>query len=211
MSPSNGAKAQPRIDPPSTCHACPRLVRFRRENEQKYPEFHNAPVMTWGAPDAPLLIVGLAPGLKGANRTGRPFTGDASGDLLFGSLFRAGLAVEKSDEVILQGCAITNAIACVPPQNRPIGEEVANCRRYLAVKLTFPRTVLALGRLAHDSVLKALDVRIAGHRFSHGALAQISDIKLISSFHPSRYNVATKRINAEMMDAAVDECLKSMK
>lgn len=164
--------------------------------------------MTWGASYAPLLIVGLAPGLKGANRTGRPFTGDASGDLLFESLFRLGLAGKEDDEIILQGCAITNAIACVPPQNRPIGEEVANCRGYLTAKLTFPRTVLVLGKVAHDSVLKAMGVRLTDYRFSHGAVAQIAGKKFVSSFHPSRYNVTTKRINTEMMDAVIRECLK---
>jgi len=196
-----------RSDPPKSCRKCARLVAFHRENRRKFSDFHNAPVMTWGAVDAPLLIVGLAPGLKGANRTGRPFTGDASGELLFGSLLRAGLATEDKGEFSLIGCAITNAVACVPPQNKPTGEEVANCRPYLAAKLKMPRTVLALGKLAHDSVLKALGLRLNAHPFAHGAVAQIEGIKLVSSFHPSRYNVSTKRINAAMMDVAIGECL----
>lgn len=184
-------------------------MAFRQENRQKYPDFHNAPVVTWGDPDAPLLIVGLAPGLKGANRTGRPFTGDASGDLLFGSLKRAGLAVETKGDIALQGCAITNAVACLPPQNKPSGAEAAACRPYLTAKLTNPKVVLALGRLAHDAVLRALNLRIAAHPFSHGAIADLGYIMLISSYHPSRYNVSTKRINSEMMDAAVMRCVEA--
>ena len=178
-------------------------MAFRQENRRTYPDFHNAPVVTWGEPDAPLLIVGLAPGLKGANRTGRPFTGDASGDLLFGSLKRAGLAVDSNDDIVLQGCAITNAVACLPPQNKPTAAEVTACRPYLAAKLKSPRVILALGRLAHDAVLRAVDARLADHPFSHGATAEIGEITLVSSFHPSRYNVSTKRITAEMLDSAV--------
>ena len=154
-------------DPSSTCRKCPRLVSYRRENRKTYPDFHNSPVMTWGAVDAPLLIVGLAPGLKGANRTGKPFTGDASGDLLFDCLTRAGLAKERAGKIVLQGCAITNAVACLPPQNRPTGAETSNCRPFLSAKLKSPRTVLALGKLAHDSVLRALEAKIANYPFAH--------------------------------------------
>ncbi len=193
-------------DPPLTCRKCPRLVKYRRDNQKAYPDFHNGPVVTWGAVDAPLLIVGLAPGLKGANRTGQPFTGDASGALLFDCLKRAGLAKEQVEEITLNGCAITNAVACVPPQNRPNGAEASNCRPFLSAKLKCPRTVLALGKLAHDSVLRAIGARIADHPFSHAAVAQIGEITLVSSYHPSRYNVSTKRINADMLDAALAKC-----
>jgi uracil-DNA glycosylase family 4 len=181
-------------------------VAFRRENKAKFPDFHNAPVETWGAAEAPLLIVGLAPGMKGANRTGRPFTGDASGELLFGSLLRAGFAVEEGGEIVLRNCAITNAVACVPPQNKPIGSEVAACRPYLTAKLAGPRVVLALGGLAHDAVLRALDMRRAACPFSHGAVAKVGRVTLVSSYHPSRYNVSTKRIDAAMLDAAIAAC-----
>lgn len=198
----------PRTDPTAGCRKCPRLVAFRRENKVAYPAFHNGPVLTWGVADSRLLIVGLAPGLKGANRSGRPFTGDASGDLLFASLFRAGLASQAGGAVSLHDCAITNAVACVPPQNRPTAEEVATCRPFLAAKLKKPRVVLALGKLAHDSVLRALEARVADYPFSHGAVARIAQVMLVSSYHPSRYNVSTKRINAEMMDAAVGLCLR---
>ena len=194
-------------DPAPTCRKCPRLVKFRRDNQKTYPDFHNAPVMTWGAVDAPLLIVGLAPGLKGANRTGRPFTGDASGDLLFDCLTRAGLAKERAAQIILNGCAITNAVACLPPQNRPTGAEASNCRPFLSAKLKSPRTVLALGKLAHDSVLRALGVKIIDHPFAHAAISEIDAITLVSSYHPSRYNVSTKRINAAMLDVALVKCL----
>jgi len=197
-------------DPSSTCRKCPRLVEYRRENRTVYPEFHNAPVMTWGAVDAPLMIVGLAPGLKGANRTGKPFTGDASGALLFECLIRAGLANERANEITLIGCAITNAVACVPPQNRPTGAEASNCRRYLTAKLKSQGTVLALGKLAHDSVLRALGARIADHPFSHSAVTEIDGATLVSSYHPSRYNVSTKRINAKMLDAAIAKCIAAI-
>ena len=204
------SKTGPRAEPPAGCGKCPRLVAYRCENARAYPDFHNAPVMTWGAADAPLLIVGLAPGLKGANRTGRPFTGDASGDLLFGSLERAGLAVREGGEMVLRHCALTNAGACLPPQNKPTGAEITACRPYLAVRLVGRRVVLALGRVAHDSVLRALGERVAGHAFKHGAEAQIGDLVLVSSFHPSRYNVQTGRMNAGMMDAAVGLCVTRM-
>jgi len=196
-------------DAPPTCRKCPRLVKYRRDNKKTYPDFHNGPVMTWGAVDAPLLIIGLAPGLKGANRTGKPFTGDASGDLLFECLIRAGLASEQAGEIKLAGCAITNAIACVPPQNQPTGAEASNCRPYLGAKLTAERTVLALGKLAHESVLRALAARVADHPFAHAAVTKVDPIRLVSSYHPSRYNVATKRINAEMLDEAIGKCLLS--
>lgn len=199
-----------RTEPPPGCRKCPRLVAYRRENRVAYPDFHNAPVMSWGAADAPLLIVGLAPGLKGANRTGRPFTGDASGDLLFGALERAGLAIHEDGEMVLRRCALTNAVACLPPQNKPTGVEITACRPYLKARLTGRRVVLALGRVAHETVLRALGERVAAHRFSHGAEARIGDLTLISSFHPSRYNVQTKRIDAGMMDAAVQACVARM-
>ena len=197
-------------DPSPTCRKCPRLAAYRRDNQKTYPDFHNGPVMTWGAVDAPLLIVGLAPGLKGANRTGQPFTGDASGDLLFECLIRAGLAKSDAGEITLEGCAITNAVGCVPPQNRPTGAEASNCRPYLSAKLKSPRTVFALGKLAHDSELRALGARIADHPFAHAATTTIDEIALVSSYHPSRYNVSTKRINAEMLDAAIAKCIDAI-
>ena len=194
-------------DPSPTCRKCPRLVRLRKDNKKAYPDFHNGPVMTWGAVDAPLLIVGLAPGLKGTNRTGQPFTGDASGDLLFDCLTRAGLSNKRAGKITLKGCAITNAVACLPPENRPTGAEASNCRPYLSAKLQSPRTVLALGKLAHDSILRTLGARIADHPFAHAAVTKIDAITLVSSYHPSRYNVSTKRINAEMLDTAIAKCV----
>lgn len=194
-------------DPSPTCKKCPRLVTFRKDNQIRHPDFHNAPVMTWGAVDAPLLIVGLAPGLKGANRTGQPFTGDASGALLFDCLKRAGLASERSGKIRLTGCAITNAVACVPPKNRLTAAEAENCRPYLQAKLASARTALALGKLAHDSILRALNARISDVPFAHAALAGIGAVTLVSSYHPSRYNVSTKRIDAAMLDAAISKCL----
>ena len=181
-------------EPPADCTRCSRLTMFRRENRQRFPDFHNGPVPSWGTPDAPLLIVGLAPGLKGANRTGRPFTGDASGDVLFDALVRAGLATLDGDEIHLHGCAITNAVACVPPQNRPNAAEVANCRSFLTARMKAGvRVALALGHIAHDAVIRSLGARPSSHRFGHGAETRIGALRIVSSYHPSRYNVATKR------------------
>lgn len=154
-----------------------------------------------------MLIVGLAPGLKGANRTGRPFTGDDSGALLFDVLLHCGLAAKSDGEIVLRGCAITNAVACVPPENRPTGAELANCRPWLKKKLDAgPEVVLALGRIAHDSIVRASGVRVADYRFAHGSDHALPDVRLISSYHPSRYNVATKRIDFRRLNSVVSKC-----
>ncbi len=204
------------FDPPKSCTRCPRLAGFRRENRTLYPDFHNAPVGLWGDRDAPLLIVGLAPGLKGANRTGRPFTGDASGALLFASLLRIGFASRNNAQsggggtMSLHNCAITNAVACVPPKNRPTAQELSNCRPYLAAQLKAPEVVLALGRVAQEAVLKVSGQKPCEYPFGHGAAYRIGAQILICSFHPSRYNVATKRINEAMMDEVLMLCKKKL-
>ncbi|MBZ8131896.1 uracil-DNA glycosylase [Afifella sp. IM 167] len=186
-------------EPSADCPLCPRLAAFRQEWREKEPAWHNAPVPTFGAGDAPLLIVGLAPGLRGANRTGRPFTGDFAGDLLYATLIEYGFArgeyrADPEDGLTLTGAAITNAVRCVPPQNKPVGAEIATCRPFLSATIDAnPKiaAVLALGRIAHDSVLRALGVRLRDAPFGHGAVHELDGLRLYDSYHCSRYNTNT--------------------
>jgi uracil-DNA glycosylase family 4 len=200
--------ATPEI-PPRDCARCPRLVAFRAENRQAWPEFHNGPVESFGPLSARLLIVGLAPGLKGANRTGRPFTGDYAGDLLYPTLVAHGFArgaygARADDGLALVDCRITNAVRCVPPQNKPTGEEVASCRPFLAAEImAMPRlqTLLALGVVAHNSVLAALGHRQNHCKFAHAARHDLpANLTLADSYHCSRYNTNTGRLTVEMFD-----------
>lgn len=201
--PSGGARPAP----PPDCPACPRLAGFRRENRAAFPAFHNGPVPSFGPADARLLVVGLAPGLKGANRTGRPFTGDYAGDLLYATLLRFGFAQgayggRADDGLRLLDCRIANAVRCVPPQNKPVGAEISRCRPYLAAEIgtaPAPRAILALGRIAHDSVLVALDCRRADFPFGHGRKHSVqAGIALFDSYHCSRYNTNTGRLTEAM-------------
>lgn len=195
------------IEPAPDCRACPRLAAFRDDNRRAQPAWHNAPVPAFGPLDAAVLIVGLAPGLRGANRTGRPFTGDFAGDLLYPSLIEAGLAAgayaaRPDDGVDPADCRITNALRCVPPANKPIGAELANCRPYLAAEIaTMPRlrVILALGRVAHEAVLRALGLKLGAHGFAHGAVHDLPrERTLFDSYHCSRYNTNTGRLTPEM-------------
>ena len=189
------------VSPPRDCPQCERLTAFRVANRAKYPDFSNAPVESFGDPAARLLVVGLAPGLKGANRTGRPFTGDYAGDLLYQTLGALGLAQgtydrRPDDGLILRDCAIVNAVRCVPPQNKPTPEEIGNCRAYLRLAIeSLPRlqAIVALGRIAHESVLRTLGRRLAAHPFAHGACHDLGTDKpkLFDSYHCSRYNTNT--------------------
>jgi len=189
------------VGPSRDCPNCPRLAAFRAANRAAYPDWSNAPVASFGRPDARLLIVGLAPGLKGANRTGRPFTGDYAGDLLYNALLSFGFALGKYDRrpddgLELDDCAIVNAVRCVPPQNKPTPLEIASCRTYLKASIAaLPdlRVVLALGRIAHESALHALDARLASFPFAHGARHPIrtGGPILFDSYHCSRYNTNT--------------------
>ena len=164
-----------------------------------------------------LLIVGLAPGRSGANRTGRPFTGDSAGGFLFEALLRAGLARgtyggSAADGLTLTGVMVTNAVACVPPQNRPLADEIANCRLFLAARIkSMPRlaAILTLGRVAHESTLRALDERPSAHPFSHGAMSQVAGLRLVSSYHCSRLNLNTGRLDAEKFDAVLADVMVS--
>jgi uracil-DNA glycosylase family 4 len=195
--------------PGKDCPLCPRLVAFRRANRAQFPDWHNAPVPSFGGPDARLLIVGLAPGLRGANRTGRPFTGDWAGDLLYGTLLRFGLAcgryAERTDDgLALVDCRVSNAVRCVPPENKPTGGEVAACRKFLKAEIeSLPRlkVVLALGSIAHGAVLAALGQRKSACKFRHGAMhAMESGLTLADSYHCSRYNTNTGKLTTAMFE-----------
>ncbi len=188
------------------CRRCQRLRHHIKQLRSRFPDYHNAPVPAFGDPAARLLIVGLAPGLHGANRSGRVFTGDASGDLLFATLYRFGFcnrpkSLSLADGMRLDDCWITNAVKCVPPQNRPNRTELTRCRDYLRAELAVlrPTVVVALGRVAHDSVLRALGLPLASYAFAHGAEhAFDGGPLLIDSYHCSRYNIQTRRLTVEM-------------
>ncbi len=201
------------IDAPAhDCAMCPRLAAYRATNAEAHPDWFNAPVPSFGPLDARLLIVGMAPGVKGANRTGRPFTGDHAGMLLYQTLLKFGLAqgqygAEASDGLRLADVRITNAVRCVPPQNLPEPLEVTTCNRFLQAELQTlgsVRAVLALGVLAHAAVLKACGVPASRIRFRHGAIHEMPDgLILANSYHVSRYNTNTGRLTTEMFEAAV--------
>ena len=200
--------------PGHDCPVCPRLVAFRQANRTAEPDWHNAPVPSFGADDARLLIVGLAPGLKGANRTGRPFTGDYAGDLLYATLKKFNFAAgdygrSPDDGFRLIDCRITNAVRCVPPENKPTPAEIAACRPFLVEEIaSLPRlrAILALGSIAHASVVKTLGERLALRPFKHGSLHTLEGgLLLADSYHCSRYNTNTGRLTAEMFEAAVGE------
>ena len=188
-------------EPALDCPLCPRLVSFRRELQAQYPDWSNAPVRSFGSLDARLLIVGLAPGMRGANRTGRPFTGDYAGDLLYSTLLEFGFAqgtyrADPNDGLHLVDCRIANAVRCLPPENKPVPAEFTNCRPFLQAELAvMPRleTIVALGKGAHDQVLRALTVRPAGaYPFIHGRLHRLPiGLTLADSYHCSRYNTNT--------------------
>lgn len=196
---AKSALPTPAGDPGRNCALCPRLAGFRADNREMAPDWHNAPVPSFGAVDASLLVVGLAPGLRGANRTGRPFTGDYAGDLLYATLKQFGFAkgdyaADPNDGLELVGARITNAVRCVPPQNKPLPVEMTNCRPFLAhVIAEMPRleTIVALGRIAHESTLRALGQKLSQHPFGHGACHQIGALRLFDSYHCSRYNTNT--------------------
>ena len=201
------------LQPDKDCALCPRLVGFRSQNQSKYPKFHNAPVESFGGLDARLLIVGLAPGLKGANQTGRPFTGDYAGDLLYATLLKFGFAAGRygarpDDGMRLIDCRVTNAVRCVPPENKPVGAEVAACRPFLQREIAAMNnlhTVIALGGLAHGAILAGLEVRKADHPFGHCAVHKVvaggRSLTLTDSYHCSRYNTNTGRLTTEMFEA----------
>ena len=195
------------------CQRCPRLSAYRIEQKVRFPSYRCLPVAGFGNPDARLLVIGLAPGLHGANATGRPFTGDASGDLLFATLHKYGFASSStshlsSDNMQLIDCRITNAVKCVPPANRPTTSEINHCKRFLhdEISMMMPGSVLlALGTIAHRATLKALDLTQAQYRFYQRAEYELPNgLKLIDSFHPSRYNQNTGKITPKIFGNVFD-------
>jgi uracil-DNA glycosylase family 4 len=206
--------------PARDCPLCPRLVEYRRANRAANPAWHNAPVPSWGPTDAPLLVLGLAPGVRGANRTGRPFTGDYAGKLLYGTLLKFGVArgefrEDPNDGMELLGCRIANAVRCVPPENLPTPAEIRTCNGYVKSELAgMPklRAVLALGVVAHAALLRAKEIPASRHRFAHGAIATLPDgLLLADSYHVSRYNTSTRRLTPEMFETAVATLLARLR
>lgn len=196
-------------EPERDCPLCPRLVEFRESIRAREPDWFNAPVRSFGDRNAALLIVGLAPGLQGANRTGRPFTGDYAGDLLYATLIAFGFAkgvyqARPDDGLTLVDCRISNAVRCVPPQNKPLPVEIRTCRQFLSATFAdMPRlrAIVALGRVAHDSTVKALDLRAVAAPFSHGAVHDAGAVKLYDSYHCSRYNTNTGVLTPAMFES----------
>ena len=200
-------------EPSPDCAFCPRLRDFRNHWRGREPTWHNAPVPTFLPPEGPkavrLLIVGLAPGLRGANRTGRPFTGDYAGDLLYATLMKFGFArgsyaAHPEDGVELVGTAISNAVRCVPPENKPVPAEINTCRQFLSAefaRLPNLSAIVTLGAIAHQSTVKALGQRIAAYPFAHGASYRIGHLTLTASYHCSRYNTNTGVLTPEMFEA----------
>jgi uracil-DNA glycosylase len=206
--------------PAPDCVLCPRLAAFRDEHAAKFPDWHNAPVASFGDADAALLIVGLAPGLRGANRTGRPFTGDWAGQLLYPTLLKFGLATGPYDErpddgLRMVNARITNAVRCVPPQNKPTGDEAKACRPFLVSEIAGManlKGILALGGLAHNAVLTTLGEKRAAFKFAHGAVHALSnDLWLADSYHCSRYNTNTRRLTTEMFEDVVGATAERVK
>ena len=194
-------------EPPYDCDLCPRLNSFLKELRTTYPDYHNGPVPSFGDPDPKLLIVGLAPGMHGANRTARPFTGDWAGDLLYSTLDKFGFSEgtyggEADDGLTLKSALITNAVRCLPPQNKPVGAECAACRPFLTEQirsLQNLRAIMTLGKISHDNTVRALGLKLKDYPFGHHKIYEVErGIKLISSYHCSRYNTNTKRLTEEM-------------
>lgn len=204
-------------EPARDCPLCPRLVAYRRDNQAAHPDWFNGPVPSFGNADARLLIVGLAPGVQGANRTGRPFTGDFAGDLLYSTLHDFGFSKGKfdarpDDGLTLVDAMISNAVRCVPPQNKPTPLEAKTCLPFLAARIaSLPRlkAVLALGRIAHDSVLTALEIKRSKAAFAHQASHDLGrGVRLFDSYHCSRYNTNTRRLTPEMFHAVFRDIRK---
>lgn len=194
-------------EPDRDCDKCPRLRNFLLELRETLPDYYNAPVPSFGDPEPKLLVVGLAPGMHGANRTGRPFTGDWAGDLLYAALDNYGFCngtygASIDDGMTLNGAMITNAVRCLPPQNKPVGAEANNCRPFLADQIasySSLKAILTLGKISHDNTVRALGLKLKDHPFGHHKTYEIQgDIRVYSSYHCSRYNTNTKRLTEQM-------------
>ncbi len=198
------------------CKKCERLAHFLADVKKKYPDYHALPVAPYGAKNAKILIVGLAPGMHGANRTGRPFTGDTAGVLLYETLYKFGLAnkpqsIALNDGFKLKKCKITNAVKCLPPQNKPTGEEVNICNAFLADELQempLGSVIIGLGGVAHNAVLKAQGLKLSRYKFAHEAIHQLENHTLIDSYHCSRYNTQTKRLTEKMFHNVFKRAIK---
>ena len=206
-------------EPPPDCTLCPRLVEYRAENRRENPDWFNAPVPSFGRIDAGLLVLGLAPGVSGANRTGRPFTGDYAGDLLYATLLKFGFArgtygAHVRDGLELVNCRISNAVRCVPPENKPTTAEANTCRTFLKSTLGAMdrlKVIVALGRVAHDSAVRALSLKAADAPFAHAAIHELKGgLTLIDSYHCSRYNTNTGRLTPEMFEVVFDQARSIM-
>ena len=213
------ANISDRPEPAKNCPLCPRLVAFRQENSRAHPDWFNGAVPSFGRDTARLLIVGLAPGLKGANRTGRPFLGDYAGELLYRTLLKLGLASGRHDpaapdELELIDCMISNAVRCVPPQNKPKPGEIATCRTFLIGRIAaLPNlaSLLAIGRIAHDAILDAFQLKKRDFPFSHGARHALpGGLVLFDSYHCSRQNTNTGRLTTAMFEKVVAEAMASL-
>jgi uracil-DNA glycosylase len=195
-------------EPAHDCSLCPRLVAYRQENARKEPEWFNGPAPSFGDQDAWLLIVGLAPGRTGANRTGRPFTGDWAGDLLFATLDKMGLShgtydSRADDGLTLNGAMITNAVRCAPPLNKPEPSEIAACAPFLKARIAaLPKlsTLICLGKISHDATIRTLGGKLSAFSFAHGARHTLSGYNIIDSYHCSRYNTNTGRLTTAMFE-----------
>ena len=207
------------IEPNKNCSKCRRLYNFRKKNQSNNPDWFNAPVPTFGELSSSLLIVGLAPGLQGANKTGRPFTGDYAGDLLYKTINKFNFSKGKyagtiDDSLKLKDCTITNAVRCVPPQNKPISEEINNCNNFLKKTIEIHKNlkvIIALGLIAHKSIISALNLKQKLYNFKHGNKHKIDNLILIDSYHCSRYNTNTGRLNQEMFEKIFFEAKKELK
>jgi uracil-DNA glycosylase len=206
------------VGPAKDCALCPRLAAFRAENRAEFPDWYNGAVPAFGPLDATLLVVGLAPGLRGANRTGRPFTGDYAGVLLYPSLLKFGRAKgtyrAEPDDLELVDCRITNAVRCVPPENKPTPLEQNTCRPFLVTEIAaMPRlrSILVLGRIAHDAALATLGLRKAAYPFAHGATHRLDKkLSITDSYHCSRYNVNTGRLTEPMFHEALGRAITAI-
>ncbi len=206
-------------EPDYNCSFCPRLVAFHEANRQAHPDWHNGPVASFGDPQARLLIVGLAPGLQGANKTARPFTGDYAGDLLYATLEKFGLskgtyAARPDDGLTLHDVMITNAVRCVPPQNKPTPAEINTCRPFLKGRIdALPKLthMLALGRIAHESVLRMGGYKLSQYPFGHASRHVLDGVTLFDSYHCSRYNTNTRRLTVEMFEGVFAQITDELK
>lgn len=199
------------------CTRCPRLASFLAESHAKYPSYWCRPVPNFGDAAPRIVIVGLAPGMQGANRTARPFTGDYAGVLLYQTLYELGLATQPTsvsydDPLKLRNIRIVNSVKCVPPENKPLPDEIRNCNRFLRAelaRLTSARVYVALGRIAHDAFLSAMDLKRARFTFGHAAEHALGETRyLVDSYHCSRYNTQTRRLTPEMFKAVLSRACK---